>query len=74
MNYDATSHMTKPNAFEPIVYQGSALLGLLHVTALTGKVLTVELKRHKHEPTIQKNHEEILTAEERTFASGPILN
>jgi len=56
------------------VYQGSALLGLLHVTAPTGKGVTVELNRHKHVPTIQKGHEEILTAEQRTFASGPILN
>jgi hypothetical protein len=74
MHYDATSHMTKPNNFGPIVYQGSALLGVSHVIALTGKGLTVELKGHKHEPTIQKSHEEILTAERRTFASGPILN
>ena len=35
----------------------------------------VELKiRHKHEPTLQKSDEQILTSELRTFPPGPILH
>jgi hypothetical protein len=74
MHYDATSHMNKPIMFWLTVYQVSALPGLFHVIALTEKGVTVELNRHKRVPTIQKSHKEILTAEQRTFASGPILN
>jgi hypothetical protein len=70
MHCDATLHMTKPNTFWPNVFQRSALHGI----ALTGKGLPVELNRHKNEPTIQKSHKQILTTEQTTFVSGPILN
>jgi len=58
-----------------IVIQASALPGLLYVIALTGNGLNCWAEdRHRHKSTVQKSHEEILTAEWRTFASGPILH
>ena len=50
-------------------------LACQHVVALTGNEFNccwVE-DRHKHEPTVQNSHKEILTAEWRTIASGPTL-
>jgi hypothetical protein len=60
MHIDAIQHTTNPTTF----IQASAVPDLSHVIALRGKRLKYSVEdRHKYETTVQKSHEEILTAE-----------
>jgi hypothetical protein len=61
MHVDAIQHTTNPT---PSDSQASAVPDLSHVIVLRGNRLKCSVEdRHKYEPTVQKSHEEILTAE-----------
>jgi len=60
MHIDAIQHTTNPTTS----IQVSAVPDLSHVIVLRRKRLKCSVEeRHKYEPTVQKSHEEILTAE-----------
>jgi hypothetical protein len=61
MHFDATQANTKPNAFQMIMIQASALPGLSHVTAVTWD-RTVELQI-EISMNLQFKKVEVLTAE-----------
>jgi len=57
-----------------IMIQTSALSTVLHVLVLTGNGLNWWVGNRHTYVVKKKGHEEILTAERRTFACGPILH
>jgi hypothetical protein len=63
MQIDAIQHITNPTPSDSVI-QVSAVPDLSDVIVLRGNRLKCSVEdRHKYESTVQKNHQEILTAE-----------
>jgi len=63
MHFYPIQHTTNPTPSDSVI-KASAVPGLLHVIGPRGNELKCSVEdRHKCEPTVQKSHEDILTAD-----------